>query len=57
MKLVKGLNDYFDSDGYLAHEIFERDIERLVKRFEDTMAKELGVSEEEDAPKKEEKTE
>lgn len=57
VKLVKGLNDYFDSDGYLAHEIFERDIERLVKRFEDTMAKELGVSEEEDAPKKEEKTE
>jgi hypothetical protein len=57
VKLVKGLNEYFDSDGYLAHEIFERDIERLVKRFEDTMAKETGAAEQEDAPEKEEKTE
>ena len=38
VKLVKGLNDYFDSEGYLAHEIFERDVERLVARFEQTMA-------------------
>jgi hypothetical protein len=24
LTLVKGLNEYFDSDGYLAHEIFEK---------------------------------
>ena len=45
VKLVKGLNDYFDSDGYLAHEIFERDIERLLKRFEETMDKEANGGE------------
>ena len=39
MQLVKGLNEYFDSDGYLAHEVFERDVEKLVQRFEAAMEK------------------
>ena len=38
MQLVKGLNDYFDTEGYLAHEIFEKDIERLIGQFEKVMA-------------------
>ena len=38
VQLVKGLNDYFDTEGYLAHEIFEKDIERLIGQFEKVMA-------------------